>query len=96
MKGIILTILFAILFFPVFSHPGNPAMDKLAARLDSLKKNNPQELVYLQTSKDIYETGEDLWFKAYVLNSQNFIGSHDIVVGNDIKLNLCSNQIKIQ
>jgi hypothetical protein len=27
--------------------------------------------VYLQTSKGIYETGEDLWFKAYVLGSQS-------------------------
>lgn len=32
----------------------------------------PSELIYLQTSKDIYETGEDLWFKAYQLNAQTF------------------------
>jgi hypothetical protein len=28
-------------------------------------------VVYLQTSKGIYETGEDLWFKAYVLGNQS-------------------------
>ncbi len=28
------------------------------------------DLVYLQTSKDIYETEEDLWFKGYILNSK--------------------------
>ena len=35
-------------------------------------KTMPEEQLYLQTSKDIYETGEDLWFKAYQLNSQSF------------------------
>lgn len=32
----------------------------------------PSELIYLQISKGIYETGEDLWFKAYQLNAQSF------------------------
>lgn len=32
----------------------------------------PIESLYLQTSKDIYETGEDLWFKAYQLDAQSF------------------------
>jgi len=31
--------------------------------------------VYLQTNKGIYETGEDLWFKGYALNSQYLIPS---------------------
>ncbi|WP_294628342.1 hypothetical protein [uncultured Bacteroides sp.] len=29
-----------------------------------------REMIYLQTDKGIYETGEDLWFKAYVLNDR--------------------------
>ena len=29
------------------------------------------ELVYLQTDKGIYETGEDLWFKTYVMDAQS-------------------------
>ncbi len=32
--------------------------------------SRPSELIYFQTSKDIYETGEDLWFKAYQLDAQ--------------------------
>ena len=36
----------------------------------------PSELIYLQTSKGIYETGEDLWFKAYQLSSQSFAFSN--------------------
>ncbi|WP_435136721.1 hypothetical protein [Formosa sp. A9] len=46
--------------------------------VDNITKNALnylQESVYLQTSKGIYETGEDLWFKAYVLNSQYLIPS---------------------
>ena len=32
----------------------------------------PLESVYFQTSKGIYETGEDLWFKAYMFDSRTF------------------------
>lgn len=32
----------------------------------------PSDLIYFQTSKDVYETGEDLWFKAYQLDAQTF------------------------
>ena len=50
-------------------------MDKLAGELNSLVKNSPAELVYLQTNKGIYESGEDLWFKAYLLDTRSFIPS---------------------
>jgi hypothetical protein len=43
---------------------------QLAERLDSLANNAQPESAYIQTSKDIYETGEDLWFKVYLLNSR--------------------------
>jgi hypothetical protein len=45
-------------------------LDSLVGRLSALVENRPAELIYLQTSKGIYETGEDLWFKAYVLDAQ--------------------------
>jgi hypothetical protein len=44
-------------------------MDSLAGRLSTLAENRPSEMIYLQTSKGVYETGEDLWFKAYVLDA---------------------------
>lgn len=47
----------------------------LAERLHYLAKNAPQELAYIQTSKDIYETGENLWFKVYLLDAQHLIPS---------------------
>jgi hypothetical protein len=44
-------------------------------KLNSIDKKQSTELIYLQTSKGIYEAGEDLWFKAYILDAQHFIPS---------------------
>lgn len=38
-------------------------------REDSIAET--RELVYLQTDKGIYETGEDLWFKTYTMDAQS-------------------------
>ena len=46
-------------------------LDSIVARLDSLALNRPAEMVYLQTSKGVFETGEDLWFKAYILDTKS-------------------------
>ena len=32
----------------------------------------PPEQLYVHTNKDIYESGEDLWFKVYHLDSYSF------------------------
>ncbi|MCO5238136.1 MAG: hypothetical protein M9933_17905 [Chitinophagaceae bacterium] len=49
-------------------------MDKIASNLDSVQQNKKTS-VYLQTSKDIYVSGEDLWFNAFVLDAQLFTPS---------------------
>lgn len=64
--------LFIVLSLPVVAQPDAPAMEKLAEQLQSLAKIRPPEIVYIQTSKDIYESLEDLWFKAYLLDSHTF------------------------
>jgi hypothetical protein len=53
----------------------SPQQIILAERFDSLANNAPKESAYIQTSKDIYETGEDIWFKVYLLNSHNLTPS---------------------
>jgi hypothetical protein len=69
-------ILFStLLFLPVHAQSYSPQQIELAERLHSLAKNAPPELAYIQTSKDIYETGEDLWFKVYLLDAQYLIPS---------------------
>ncbi len=43
-------------------------VDPVAAALRGRRPDRPTELLYFQCSKGIYETGEDLWFKAYQLD----------------------------
>lgn len=70
---------FFLLWIPfalsVQAQTNNTVEDKLLERLNSLSKEEVSESIYLQTSKGIYETEEDVWFKAYVLNSQSLIPS---------------------
>lgn len=55
-----------------FSQVTRPEMDQLASQLDSFTQSNLRTSVYLTTSKDIYVSGEDLWFNAFVLNAGDF------------------------
>ncbi|WP_288358751.1 hypothetical protein [uncultured Bacteroides sp.] len=48
------------------------SIDSLVNHIESSFSSRPSESIYFQTSKDIYETGEDLWFKAYQLDAQTF------------------------
>jgi hypothetical protein len=74
-KRLLLIILASFLFLPVWTQSNNTQQIQLAEKLHSLAKNSPPELPYIQTSKDIYETGEDLWFKVYLLDAQYLIPS---------------------
>jgi hypothetical protein len=69
-KWFFVIIITVILVLHVNAQSPSDQQTELIEQLQSLSKNAPQELVYIQTNKDIFETGEDLWFKAYVLNSQ--------------------------
>lgn len=63
-----LSIFLIFFIFRVFPLLGQTAFDSIPAQLIQGYKDAPSEMIYLQTSKDIYETGEDLWFKAYQLD----------------------------
>ncbi|OMP79652.1 hypothetical protein [[Flexibacter] sp. ATCC 35208] len=53
----------------VYSQPGRVLMDSLARRMNmSLLK----ESIYLNSDKDIYIAGENLWFNAFVMDRQSF------------------------
>lgn len=56
------------------SHPlyGQNSLDSLVTDFALRSQHHPSETIYLQTSKDVYETGEDLWFKTYHLGSGDF------------------------
>jgi uncharacterized protein YfaS (alpha-2-macroglobulin family) len=50
--------------------------DRLVVQHEVRAIRYSKENIYIHTDKDIYEPGEDLWFKAYILNA------------NDLKLSL--------
>lgn len=69
-----LIFFFMLCSFHLFSQ-NNIITDQLIEQLDSLTRNNTSDVIYLQTSKNIYETEEDVWFKGYVLDGNYFMPS---------------------
>jgi len=65
----ICSILIILFYVPIYSQTTD-----LAARfihdLDSKTIGMASDLLYIQTSKGIYETEEDVWFKVYALDAQ--------------------------
>jgi len=68
-------MLFLGCYFSTYSQTNTAVPDQLVEQFQNLTKNTPADLVYLQTSKGIYETEEDVWFKGYVLDAQTFTPS---------------------
>jgi MG2 domain. len=69
----ILIFLFALGY--ILSAYAQADLDTLAGRITERLRHHAPETVYLQTSKGIYEAGEDLWFKAYQLDAQTLLFS---------------------
>jgi hypothetical protein len=72
------TFLFVILLsfsIPAYSQLNKDMADRLVLPLYKSAQNPSREQVYIQLSKGSYESGEDLWFKAYVLNVLSFAPS---------------------
>ena len=55
-----------------FAQSAKAILDKLAERLHDCVPKEGTTSVYLKTDKDIYGSGEDLWFNAFVLDGQFF------------------------
>lgn len=47
------------------------ALKKFFSGFQNYTQTHPQEKVYLHTDKPYYAIGDDIWFKAYVLDAQN-------------------------
>ncbi|WP_156169243.1 alpha-2-macroglobulin family protein [Kordia jejudonensis] len=56
------------------------ANQKLVKQHESIASEQLKENIYIHTDKDIYEPGEDLWFKAYILNANDLKISHETSV----------------
>jgi hypothetical protein len=67
-----------------FTYSDDP-LDSLLARLEKLTTENPQEKVHLHFDKPYYSLGEDMWFKAYVVNAErNFLSTQSKILYVDL------------
>lgn len=61
---------FVITFiFSINSYSQNTFVDKTTHFFNSIWQNIPQEKVYLHTDKPYYSSGENIWFKAYLIDA---------------------------
>lgn len=75
MKKILFSLFLLMCTLRLFAQSNTGVADRLIEQLESLTGKNSSDVVYLQTSKSIYETEEDVWFKGYVLDGQYFTPS---------------------
>lgn len=50
---------------------GDEPLKKILSRLEKYRSDYPQEKVHLHTDKPYYAIGDNIWFKAYVVNAEN-------------------------
>src|SRR5687768_9478529 len=63
---LLLTLLIAVFGYKTDDDPFNALLKKLEA----YNEKYPQEKVHLHLDKPYYAIGDDIWFKAYVINTQ--------------------------
>lgn len=63
---------FSLLSFNAFSMQDDP-FTALLKKLEEFTKKYPQEKVYLHLDKPYYAVGDDIWFKAYVVDAKNSV-----------------------
>lgn len=59
----------SIISFSAFSFADDP-FGELLKKLEEFTKKYPQEKIYLHLDKPYYAIGDDIWFKAYVVDSK--------------------------
>lgn len=69
-KIYILSVLLVVILF-TSAVPRTGVLDELFLRLKYYNSSNPEEKVYLQTDKTFYKHGENIWYKAFLLNSND-------------------------
>lgn len=70
-------ILFVALNFVSFILRSQDITSQTILKYDSLTQSRPNQSIYLQLNKGIYETGEDLWFKGYILDARYLTPSNN-------------------
>ncbi len=71
MKFIIVSVL--LLACAAFTAQGQPALDELSGLFEKQLRLCPQEKLYVHTDKSCYIAGEDIWFRAYLVDGTTHI-----------------------
>lgn len=58
-------------FFSTNAQVPGPKLDSLGRSLEAYSDSTARTSLYIRTSKDTYESMEDLWFKAYAIDAQH-------------------------
>ena len=58
-------------FLLAFHAPEDDFLDKIITRLTTFQLHHPQEKVYLHLDKPNYVAGEDIWYKAYLVDARS-------------------------
>jgi alpha-2-macroglobulin-like protein len=67
-----LAVILAVVLLCGFQFAEDPEFaEKLKARLNKYNSEYPEEKIYLQFDKPFYKPGEDIWFNAFILNSNS-------------------------
>lgn len=70
-----LSFLFVIVSFVAFKIDDDP-FTLLLKKLDTYTNKYPQEKIHLHLDKPYYAIGDDIWFKAYVVDTKNSVPSN--------------------
>ena len=54
------------------SDAGDPRIDKIMQQVNKFSAQYAQQKVYIHTDKDVYQTGEAMWIKAYLMDATSF------------------------
>jgi hypothetical protein len=68
-KRALLLLCFSILAATTAFHSDDDPFSELLKKLDAFNQLHPQEKVHLQLDKPYYAIGDDIWFKAYVVDA---------------------------
>lgn len=69
---IILTILIVeIVYSQTIQDASNGTESNISVSLNSYILNHPQEIIHVQFDRAVYEVGDTVWFKVYVVNAYN-------------------------
>ncbi|QKJ29561.1 TonB-dependent receptor plug domain-containing protein [Mucilaginibacter mali] len=74
----------SIVILSAFS-PADDLLDALLAKIEKRAADYPQEKIHLQLDKPYYSIGEDMWFKAYIVDArQNYLSVQSKILYVDL------------